>query len=225
MRIAVTILLTLLLNAFANGQKLSQVSFLDGSSLSHFTIRTDQDVLIRIGADGQIIEYGYEVMSYRGDYYAPQLQPFLGRIEYYGTESDPYFSGKLKSVGTAYFTYYGPHEEEQKKGKLKSIGRLEFDYYSRFDEKSLQGKLKLIGFHPLEYYRSYENEAVRGKLKSIGNMAVTYYTSLEGRYNIGKLKSIGGVQYAWYTPMDQARGGLKTYNYRANIGGITMVLR
>lgn len=208
-----------------SAQKLSQVSFLDGSSLSHFTIKTDQDVLIRISADGSIMEYGYEEMSYRGDYYAPKLQPFMGRVDYYGKESDPYFEGKVRSIGTAYFTYYGPHEEEPKRGKIKSIGRLELDYYSRFDEQTLQGKLKLIGFHPLEYYRSYENEAVRGKLKSIGNMAVTYYTTLDGRYNVGKLKSIGGVQYTWYTPLDQARSGLRSYNYRANIGGITMVLR
>ena len=221
----ILLLFSLFISLAGLSQKLSQVSFLDGSTLSHFTIKTDQDVLIRIGADGQIMEYGYEVMSYRGDYYAPQLQPFMGRVEYYGKESDPFFEGKLKSVGTAYFTYFGPHEEEPKRGKLKSIGRIDFDYYSRFDEKSLQGKLKMIGFHPLDFYKSYENEAVRGKLKSIGNHAITYYTTLDGRYNVGKLKTIGTVQYHWFNEMDMQRGGLKTYNYRANVGGITMVLR
>jgi hypothetical protein len=219
------ILTVLFLHSYAYAQKLNQVSFKNGSDLNYFTIITDQDVLVRIAPDGKIMEWGYEELSSRGTFYSPKLQPFLGRTDYFGDESDPYFKGKLKSIGTAYFTYYGPHEEEFKKGKLKSIGRLEFDYYSRFDEKDIQGKLKIIGNYVLEYYKAFENEAYRGKLKTIGPLSITYYSLIDDRYNIGKLKNIGSISYAWHTPLDRNRSGLKSFNYRSTISGITMVLR
>jgi hypothetical protein len=206
-------------------QKLNQVSFRNGSDLNYFTIITDQDVLVRIAPDGKILEWGYEELSSRGTFYAPKLQPFLGRTDYFGDESDTFFKGKLKSIGTAYLTYYGPHEEELKKGKLKSIGKLELDYYSRFDEKNIQGKLKFIGHHLIEYYKAFENEAYRGKLKTLGPLAVTYYSLIDDRYNIGKLKTIGSISYAWHTPLDRNKSGLKSFNYRSTISGITMVLR
>jgi hypothetical protein len=219
------ILSLLLVYLCAYTQKLNQVNFKNGSDLNYFTIITEQDVLIRIAPDGKIIEWGYEELSSRGTFYSPKLQPYLGRTDYFGDESDPYFKGKLKSIGTAYFTYYGPQEEEFKKGKLKSIGRLEFDYYSRFDEKDIQGKIKLIGHQVIEYYKAFENEAYRGKLKTIGSLEVTYYSLIDDRYNIGKLKSIGSISYAWHTPLDRNKSGLKSSNFRSSISGITMVLR
>jgi hypothetical protein len=215
----------ILLQLHVYSQKLNQVSFKNGSDLNYFTIITEQDVLVRIAPDGKIMEWGYEELSSRGTFYSPKLQPFLGRTDYFEDESDPFFKGKLKSIGTAYFTYYGAHEEEFKKGKLKSIGRLEFDYYSRFDEKDIQGKLKFIGHYVLEYYKAFDNEAYRGKLKTIGPLAITYYSLIDDRYNIGKLKTIGSISYAWHTPLDRNKSGLKSFNYRSTISGITMVLR
>ncbi|MGE5522018.1 MAG: hypothetical protein ACM3VS_18995 [Candidatus Dadabacteria bacterium] len=205
-------------------QKLKQVSFLDGYNLTFFTVSTDQDVLIRIAPDGRLMEWGTELLSDRGNYYAPNLQPFMGRVEYYGDESDVYFKGKVKSIGSAYFTYYGPQEDEAKRGKVKSIGHLDFDYYSRFDEKAMQGKLKMIGMYLLDYYRSYENKAVKEKLKSIGSMAVNYY-GFEDKNNEGKLKSVGTATFTWYTPFDYIKSGLKSNNYRQSVGDITVVLR
>ncbi len=221
--IAVSILL---LTTCVYSQKLSQVSFQNGATLSFFCILTDQNVQIRISEDGKVLEWGTEVMSDRSNYYAPKLQPFMARTEYYGAESDSVFKGKVKSIGSAFITYYGSNETIHKRGKLKSIGTQQFDYYSNYDEKTMQGKLKLAGTLSLEYYRPYENESFRGKLKSIGSMAITYYSAFDDKYNTGKIKSIASVPYSWYSNYDgYSRGGLKTNNYRQVIGGISFILR
>lgn len=215
----------LLLCLYTSAQKLGQVTFKEGGELAHFSILTDQDVLIRVSPEGAVLEWGSELMADRSNYYAPNLQPFMGRVEYYGAEADSLFQGKVKSIGTCYITYYGAQEEELKRGKIRSMGMTLFDYYSRFDEKALQGKVRWIGNLMLDYYRSYEDPSVRGKLKAIGNMPVTYYTVFDDKYNAGKLKSIGSVPYTWYSQYDLARGALKTNSYRQSIGGIMVVLR
>ena len=213
---------------FCYSQQLSQVSFLDGANLSFFSVRTGQDVLIRISEDGKLLEWGTEVQSDRYNYYAPRLQPFYARTEYFAPDSDSAYKDKVKSIGTCFITYYGAYEEEYKRGKVKSMGTLQFDYYSKYDEKSLQGKLKFIGTLVLEYYRSYENEAFRGKLKSIGNTSITYYSAFDDKYNSGKIKSVGPVPYVWYSPLNSGTymgSGLKSNNYRQNISGVTYILQ
>ncbi len=222
--------ITILILLFATcsySQKLGQISFLDGAKLSYFSFQTEQNVLIRISDEGKVLEWGLEVMAERSNYYAPRLQPFLARVEYYDKHSDSSFKGKVKSIGTCFITYYGASETEQKRGKPKSIGNLYLDYYSNYDEKSLQGKLRQIGTLSMEYYRPYENEAFRGKLKSIGSTSLTYYSAFDDRYNIGKVKSIGAVSYVWYSPLNHTymRGGLKTNNYRQVISGTTYILQ
>ena len=211
--------------AVVHGQKLSQISFLNGSNLSFFSILTNQDVLVRISENGKILEWGTEEMSYRGNYYAQKLQPYMGRVEYYGPESDSAFAGKVKSIGVCGITYYGSYDEAAKRGKIKTMGILYFDYYSNYDNKSLQGRLKMLGDLPITYYDQYENEAFRGKLKSFGSLPVAYYSAFDDKYNAGKLKSIGSVTYTWYSQYERARGALKSNNYRYTISGITVVLR
>lgn len=225
MRIYSPLIFFLLSTLDASSQKLAQVTFGQGGGLSYFSIATDQDVLIRVSAEGNILEWGTEVQAYYGNYYAPRLQPFMGRVEYYGAEADSAFRGKVKSIGTCYLTYYGDYEEQHKRGKLKGMNLLQFDYYSQFDEKALQGRLRWIGALALDYYRSYEDEAVRGKLKSIGPLPVTYYTVFEDKYNAGKLKSIGTTPYHWYSQYDLGRGALKSNSYRQFVGGILVVLQ
>lgn len=225
MRKYTTIFFLFLCSLPAAAQKLGQVTFRDGRELAHFAVVSDQDVLIRISPEGQVMEWGTEARADYGNYYAPGLQPFMGRVEYYGAESDSVFRGKVKSIGTAYLTYYGAQEEEQKRGKLKSIGMLLFDYYSRYDEKALQGRLRWVGNLALDYYRSYEDEAVRGKLKSIGNVPVTYYTVFDDKFNAGKLKSIGSTPYTWFSQYDLARGAMKSNSYRQVVSGIMIVVR
>jgi len=206
-------------------QKLSQVSLAGG--LSYFTIYSDPGVSIRISPDGKILEYGTELVSDRGGYYAPKLQPYLGRLEYYGPQADSAFRGKVKSIGTSSITYYGSYETEFKAGKLRSIGTLTLDYYTNYDNAALRGKLRFIGSLILEYYPSIDDEAVRGKLKSIGSTPLKYYSSFDDRYLRGKIKSIGTVAIDYYTAMDRAelRGQLRSGFYRPNVGGITFILQ
>lgn len=210
---------------FGHAQKLAQVSFLDGSNLSFFTLQDDQGTLIRLSVDGKLLEWGSELMADRGYYYAPKLQPYMGRVEYYGNDVDSAYRGKVKSIGTSSIMYYGSNDEPMRKGKLRTLGMLNFDYYSIYDEKSMQGKLKFIGNLLLDYYRGYENEDYRGKLKSIGSIGIAYYSVFEDRYNKGKLKSVGTAAYKWYSEYDYLRGALKSNNYRQNVGGINFILR
>ena len=209
-----------------DAQKLRQVTFSGGSDLSYFSFRTDQDVLIRVSVDGKIMEWGTEVKALRGDYYAPGLQPFMGRIDYYGADSDSAFRGKVKSIGTCSFTYYYSYDTDAKPGKIKSIGTVVFDYYTIFDDKSRQGKIRFAGNQVIEYYSSFDEEVLRGKLKAIGSTAIKYYSIFDDKLIRGKIKSIGSFSYSWYTSYDQSiyRGALKSGAYRQDIGGVTYIL-
>jgi hypothetical protein len=217
----------LLLATCTFSQQLSQVTFSDAANLSYISFLADQVVLIRITEEGKLLEWGTELQSLRSDYYAPRLQPYLGRVVYYGPESDSVFRGKVKSIGTCTLTYYGSYETATKVGKLKSVGSLILDYYSNFDNIAIKGKLRFVGNLVLEYYSSIDDEALRGKLKSIGNTAITYYSTSDDKLIKGKIKSIGSVVYTWYSSLDQngLRGGLKSGLYRQNIGVITYILQ
>ena len=210
----------------AYSQQLSHVSFSSGSSLSHFAFTTDQGVLIRISIEGNIIEWGTEIRATRGNYYAPNLQPYMGKTEYYGAEADSIFRGKLKSIGTCYITYYGSYEQDEKPGKIKTIGNAFFDYYSRFEDKDLRGKIKMAGNQPFSFYSAFADEAYRGKLKSIGNTTIVYYSSFDDRLIRGKIKNIGPLTYSWYGSYDQSdyRGSLKSGAQRQNLGSVTYII-
>ena len=176
--------LLLLFLSNAEAQKLAQVSFLDGAHLSFFSVATDQNILMRISEDGKIMEWGTELLSERGNYYAPKLQP------YYNQQADPLFNGKVKSIGISSITYYGSTEEPAKRGKIKSIGSLQFDYFGTYDDKSLQGKIKSFGTLLVDYYKPYDNESFRGKLKAIGSLSITYYSSFDDLLIRGILNTI-----------------------------------
>ena len=210
-----------------HAQQLNQVTFSNASNLSYFSFLVDQTVLVRITPDGKVLEWGTEMLSDRGNFYAPKLQPYLGRVEYYGQEVDSAFKGKVKSVGTCYLAYYGHYEAPEKVGKLRSVGNFQMDYYNNFDNAAYKGKLKLIGGDEILYYSSVDDEAYRGKLKSIGSTMITYYSTFDDRMIKGKIKSIGSVVYNWYTSFDKAGlgGSLKSGLYRQNIGSITYILR
>jgi hypothetical protein len=217
----------LFLTRFTFSQKLSQVNLAGTTGPSYFSFLVDQNVLIRVTPEGKIIDWGTELLSQRANYYAPKLQPYLGRVEYYSLESDSAFRGKVKSIGTATITYYGHYDIETNVGKLKSVGTLTLDYYSNFDNSALKGKLRFIGSLILQYYSSLDDEAVRGKLKAIGNTPVKYYSSFDDKYLKGKIKSIGSVVLEYYSSLDriELRGSLKSGSYRPNIGSVTYILQ
>jgi len=208
-------------------QQLSQVIFSRGADLSSLGFLTDQSVLIRLSEDGKIIEWGKEVKALNYDMYAPQLQPFPGRVTYYGTEADSVSRGKIKSIGTCTITYYGAYETAEKIGKIKNIGTLSLDYFSQFENTGLKGKIKQAGSLMLDYYGAYENDMIKGKLKSIGNSPIAYYSSFDDKSIRGKVKSIGSVSYTWYTSLDPggAAGVLKSPSYRQNINGVIFIVR
>ncbi len=228
MRKILAIVSFLFWSVFAWSQQLSQVSFSGASTLSYFTFTTDQNVLIRVSVDGNLMEWGTEMRSDRNsNYYAPQLQPFMGRVDYFGPEtSDSVIRGKVKNIGTCMLTYYGAYEKDGKPGKLKSIGSIGLDYYTQFDNAALKGKLRFAGTLVLDYYPSLENEAFRGKLKSVGNTRIQYHSTFDDKAIRGKIKSIGSVNYNWGTSLDsRMQGALKSGSYRQNINGVTYILR
>ncbi len=212
----------------ASSQQLKQITFSNASTLSWFSFSTDQDILVRVSEEGKILEYGTEVASERAtNYYSPKLQPYMGRVDYFGTEADTINKGKVKNIGTTYITYYGAFEVEEKRGKIKSIGRVMLDYFTRFDNPTLKGKIKNIGSYNLDYYSLTENEAVRGKLKQVGITRIVYNSSFDDKMIQGKVKSIGSVAYNWGTSLDAKGygGALKSGSYRQNVDGITYILR
>ncbi|HVT84158.1 MAG TPA: hypothetical protein VHD35_03105 [Chitinophagaceae bacterium] len=225
MRKLLITLSVLILALSLHSQQLSQVTFSGGSNLDYISFLTDQGVLIRISPEGKILEWGTELLSDRYNFYAPKLQPFMGRMDYYDQQSDSAFRGKIKNIGTCTITYYGSYESDNRPGKIRSIGTAIFDYYNNFDDKLFRGKIKFAGNLELDYYSSFEDEMFRGKLKAIGNTAITYYSSFDDKAYKGKIKSIGSVPYVWYSSFDINRSGLKSGLYRQNVGAITYILK
>lgn len=212
----------------AHSQELSQVSFSGGSELSFFSLLTDREVQIRISADGRLLEWGTEERSIRSsNYYAPRLQPYPGRVEYYGPEADSVSKGKVKSIGSSVITYFQSYETADRIGKIRSVGRLFFEYYSSYDNRLLQGKVKLIGSLSLDYYSTFDDQALQGKLKSVGSTSISYYNSFDDKFIRGKVKSIGAVSYSWYTSLDRQGfgGALKSGPYRQNTGGVLYIVQ
>lgn len=210
-------------------QQLSQVMISGGSTISSVSFSTDQKVVIRISLDGGLLEWGTDPGPGRYNYYSGQLQPYMGRVDYYSaSEFDSLLRGKVKSIGTARITYYSATEEKSKAGKIKTIGTAALDYYSNFDNEAYRGKLKSAGYVALDYYPFTENEAYRGKLKSIGNTSINWYSTFDDKLIKGKVKSIGSFSYTWYSSHDSREfqgGGLKSGQPTQNINGVTYVVR
>ncbi|MGQ0737726.1 MAG: hypothetical protein ACT4OJ_01580, partial [Bacteroidota bacterium] len=92
-------------------QELSQVCFSGDSTVSYLSLLTDREVQIRISEDGRVLEWGVEVQSFRSsNYYARRLQPYAGRVEYYGADADSVSRGKVRSIASSFITYYGATE-------------------------------------------------------------------------------------------------------------------
>ena len=217
----VLIISFLFFNTGIFSQELTHVIFSRGETLSSFSFRTDQDVIIRISEDGKLLEWGTDPGP--GRYYNDprKLQPYLGRVEYYGQEYDSVFRGKVKSIGTCTFSYFGKYETENKIGKLKTIGPVSVDYYDNYEDAAFKGKIKYAGSVLFSYSSSFENEAYRGKLKSVNNTSISYYSSFDDKAVRGKLKSIGNVEYTWYPSYDRYRGSIKTGQLSPTVNGIT----
>lgn len=214
----------LLFATVLTAQQLEQISFANASTFSSFGFIADRNVLIRISSEGKIMEWGIEIKADRAEYYAPQLQPYMGRVEYFTDDIDPAIKGKVKSIGTCNFTYYGSSEIASKAGKIRTIGNQPVDYFTNYDNAALDGKMKSIGTTTFDYYSSFENESFKGKLKSAANNTITYHSSFDDKLIRGRIKSIGSINFQWYTSLDMGRSGLKSGSYRQLIGNITYIL-
>lgn len=154
-------------------QQLSQVTFSGGANFAWFSLLTNQNVLIRISANGKILEYGTEERSlYNKDYFAQKLISWSGSVTYYEQNTDSAYRGKIKNIGTCFFTYYSVHDYPEKAGKIKSAGNLSFDYYEKYQDALTAGKVKNIGTNTISYYTSYDNEAFKGKIKMIAQTPI-----------------------------------------------------
>jgi len=217
---------SLLLAVSAYSQELRQVKFSGASTVSFFSFVTDQDVIINISEDGKVIEWGIEMDRRRYNYYPGKLEPYIGRVDYYGPEADSVLRGKIKSIGTCLLNYYGAFETKEKIGKLKMLGHSAIDYYDSYENQLFKGKIKYAGTVLFSYYSSFENEAFRGKLKSIANTSITYYSSFDDKLIKGKLKSIGMSKFEWHTSNASTgyQGGLKAGPHNQNINGIVYII-
>lgn len=208
-------------------QRLTHVTLARATTLTSFAFTTDQQIIIKVSPDGKILEWGEEAGT--GRYYNEpgKLQPYMGRVEYYGTQYDSAFAGKVKSIGTCNLTYYGSFETAALVGKVKTIGSVLLDYYNEFENEAYRGKLKTASSTMFSYYSSYDNELFRGKLKSLRSNELVYYSSFDDPLLRGKIKSIGNFQFAWYTSFDRKeyRGSLKSGRYDQMIDGVMYIIR
>lgn len=207
-------------------QQLSQVTFSQASAFSWFSILTSQNILIRISDDGKILEYGTEESSlYNRNYFAPKLLPYLGVVNYYQYEPDSLLNGKIKNIGTCFFTYYASKDYSEKVGKIKTAGSLFFDYYRQYEDALTAGKIKTIGTNTIAYYNSLDNEALKGKLKLVGKTSIAYYSSFDDPSLKGKLKSIGPFHFDWATTSTGREfvSYLKAGNQRQLINGVLYI--
>ncbi|NOT94463.1 hypothetical protein [Ferruginibacter sp.] len=204
-------------------QSLTHVVISGATTLSSFCFTTGQQVIIKISPDGNILEWGIEVDPSRNGYYRGKLDPYMGRVDYYGPESDEAFRGKVKSIGACTITYYSSSQPAVQKGKVKTIGTLQLDYYMDYDDANYRGKLKSAGSIILNYYSSYDNEVYRGKLKAVGNTSLTYYSLFDDKLNKGKIKSIGTSNYTWYNEFDrkEMQGAMKSGSVIQKVNTVT----
>lgn len=207
-------------------QQLNQVLFSNGENLSTYSFLTDQGVILRISEDGKLVKWGTETDNRRYNYMPGQLDQYMGRVDYYGTEADSISRGKVKSIGTCMFSYYGAYEQADKIGKLKAIGAVQLDYYNNYDNTAFKGKLRSSNNMTFSYYSSFDNDAIRGKLKSVNNTTIVYYTSFDDKLIKGKIKTIGSFSYSWYSSYDRRewQGSMKAGAPSQYINGVTYIL-
>ncbi len=88
---------------------------------------------------------------------------YQGVVNYYDDKADSVFKGKIKNIGTCYFTYYPSSDYPDKAGKIKSAGNLFFDYNRNFEDPLTGEKIKkkTLAYTAITYYNSFDDEAVK----------------------------------------------------------------
>jgi hypothetical protein len=205
-------LLAICFFAATQGQSLSQVTITGNGNIDVFVISLEENVQIYLTKDGTISKWGFDRFIGVQENYGGQLDPYVGRIEYYTKNDDAALQGKVKYIGKTLLTYYSSFENEMLKGKIKAIGTTNFDYFLNYEDAAYKGNIKQIGQQSITWHSSFDNEGYRGKLKSIGSTSLAYFGSFEDKAYKGKVKSIGSNSFTYYSSFEKYSGGLKSGN-------------
>lgn len=206
-------------------QSISKITITGTGQVEFFAFGLDENVQVYVTKDGQISNWGFDRFIGFMENYQNELQPYVGRVEYYTQNDDESLRGKVKYIGRTLLTYYPSYENESLKGKLKAIGSITFDYYLQFDDAAFRGNIKSLGRQSVTWYPSFENADIRGKLKSIGPTVLTYYGSFEDKAFRGKIKSVDRFTITYYSSFEQFSGSMKTGASILNANGIKFYLR
>lgn len=207
---------------FVNGfsQSLSKITINGNGQIEIFAFALPENVQLYLTKDGNLHKWGFDKYIGYQENYNNELEPYVGRVEYYSENDDAALRGKVKYIGSTLLTYFASYENAALKGKLKAIGSINFDYYLDYDDAAYRGNLKKIGTNDINWYASYENADIKGKLKNIGPTSLTYYGSFEDKACRGKIKSIGQYSITYYSSFEQYSGSMKTGTTVMNVAGI-----
>ena len=206
-------------------QNISKITLTGNGQVDVFAFGLDENVQVYVTRDGQISKWGFDRFVGVMENYNNELQPYVGRVEYYTQNDDEALRGKVKYIGRTLLAYYASYENEMLKGKLKAIGSIAFDYYLSFDDAAFRGNIKSLGQQQVAWYPSFENADIKGKLKSIGPTVLTYYGSFEDKAFRGKVKSVDRFAITYYSSFEQFSGSMKTGASILNANGIKYYLR
>lgn len=215
----------LFLLQFVNAQHIARVTITGTGQVDVFAIGLDENVQLYLSKDGHISKWGFDRYIGYQENYNGDLDPYVGRVEYYTQNDDEALRGKVKYIGRTLLTYYASYEHDALKGKLKAIGSLNLDYYLEYEDAAYRGNLKSIGRQAVTWYAAYESKDLRGKLKNAGSALLTYYGSFEDKAFVGKIKNIGGFIFTYYSSFEQYSGSMKTGSTITNANGIKFFIR
>ncbi|MBP6430723.1 MAG: hypothetical protein KA319_03070 [Ferruginibacter sp.] len=225
MRKIMTAVLLLVATTIVNGQQLTQVNITGVGITDCFIVSLPENVQVYVSKDGSIIKWGFDRFIGIQENYGGQLEPYVGRVEYYTQNDDVAFRGKVRYIGRNMITYYASYEGDVLKGKIKTIGTTTFNYFFNNEDAAYQGNLKQIGQQSITWYSNFDNEGYRGKLKSVGITNLTYYGSFEDKAFKGKIKNIGGTAYTYYSSYEKYSGSMKTGNSILTVNTVKYFVR
>lgn len=209
----------------AFGQNISKITITGSGQVDVFAFGLDENVQVYVTRDGRISKWGFDRFIGYMENYNNELEPYVGRVEYYTQNDDEAIRGKVKYIGRTLLTYYASYENESLKGKIKSIGSIAFEYYLSFDDAAFSGNIKSLGRQAVSWYPSFENPDIRGKLQRVGPTVLTYYGSFEDKAFRGKIKSIDRFNITYYSSFEQFSGSMKTGLQIMNANGIKYYVR
>jgi hypothetical protein len=216
----ILILISFFFLGTVTSQKLSQVNIKGNGTVDVFMISLDENVQLYLTKDGNISKWGYDRFMGIQENFGSQLDPYVGRVEYYTQNDDAALQGKVKYIGRIMLTYYTSFENETLKGKIKTIGSISFDYFLNYEDAAFKGNIKKIGQQNVAWYSSFDNEGYRGKLKTLGSTSFTYYSFFEDKAFRGKIKNIGGNSFVYFSSFENFSGSLKSGSMVSTINNI-----